>query len=115
MKRGNGAIRMSLAITLLYASLATVVWRQSRALEELRGLEAARSERAILQAERSDLLREIQHLESRPRILAAAGGRLQLKTPGSDEIVFLQVPVLADAAEPNEPRRRGLLTAVERH
>jgi cell division protein FtsL len=115
MKRGNGAIRMSLAFALLFASLAGVVWRQSRALDELRGLEAARSERAILQAERSELLRGIQQLESRPRIVAVAGEQLKLKTPAAHEIVFLQAPLYAGAAAPGqEPARAGLLMTAER-
>jgi cell division protein FtsL len=92
MKRGRGAIRMSAALALLFASLALVIWRQSRTLEELRALEAARSERAVLQAERSELQRELQRLESRARIVAVAGERLKLRTPNADEIVFLQSP-----------------------
>jgi cell division protein FtsL len=93
MKRSNGAIRMSAAFALLFASLSLVVWRQSRALEELRGLESARSERVILQAERSELQRQIHRLESRARIVAVAGDRLKLRTPVADEIVFLQAPL----------------------
>ena len=38
MTRGTGAIRMGIACALLFGSLSMVVWRQSRALEELRGL-----------------------------------------------------------------------------
>jgi cell division protein FtsL len=95
MRRSNGAIRMSSAFALLFAALSLVVWRQSRALEELRGLESARSERVILQAERSELQREIHRLESRARIVAVAGERLKLRTPGAHEIVFLQSPVQA--------------------
>jgi cell division protein FtsL len=95
MRRSNGAIRMSAALALLFASLALVVWRQSRALEELRALDAVRSERAVLQAERSDLQRDIQRLESRARIVAVAGERLKLRTPGAGEIVFLQAPSYA--------------------
>ncbi|HSJ24377.1 MAG TPA: cell division protein FtsL [Longimicrobiales bacterium] len=92
MRKGNGAIRMSVAFALLFSSLALVVWRQSRALEELRGLDAVRGERVVLQAERSELQREIQWLESRSRIAAVAAQRLGLRTPGSDEIQFLQLP-----------------------
>jgi cell division protein FtsL len=99
MKKGNGAIRLGVALSLLFASLSLVVWRQSRALEELRALDAVRAERVILQAERSELLREIQHLESRSRILAVAGRRLQLRTPAAAEIVFLQGPPAALLAE----------------
>jgi hypothetical protein len=45
MKRGNGCDPDGAAFALLFASLSLVVWRQSRALEELRGLDAARSTR----------------------------------------------------------------------
>jgi hypothetical protein len=112
MTKGNGAIRMSVAFALLYASLALVVWRQSRALDELRGLDAARSERAVLQAERSDLQREIQRLESRAHV-AVAGERLGLRTPSANEIVFLHAPSYAGAAEAGTvSSRRTLLTAA---
>jgi cell division protein FtsL len=115
MKRGNGAIRMSVAFALLYTSLALVVWRQSRALEELRGLESARSERVVLQAERWDLQREIQRLESRSRITSVASARLQLRTPAAHEITFLHEPVYAGAVDAGTvPPRRDLLTTAER-
>ncbi|MGH7449023.1 MAG: hypothetical protein ACREK1_02285 [Longimicrobiales bacterium] len=114
MKRGTGAIRMGIACALLFGSLSLVVWRQSRALEELRGLDAARAERALLQADRSELQRSIQRLESRTRIVAVAAERFGLRNPGGDEIVFLQAPspagVDGDAAE---LVGRGLLTVVE--
>jgi hypothetical protein len=115
MKRGTGAIRMGIACALLFGSLSMVVWRQSRALEELRALDAARGERALLQAERSELQRSIQGLESRTRIVAVADARFGLRTPAGDEIVFLQVPLHAgmdgDAAD---LVGRGLLTVAER-
>jgi cell division protein FtsL len=106
---------MGIACTLLFGSLSMVVWRQSRALEELRALDAARAERALLQAERSELQRAIQGLESRTRIVAVARERFGLRTPAGDEIVFLQAPKRAgrggDAAE---LVGRGLLTVAER-
>jgi cell division protein FtsL len=112
--KGNGAIRTSVAFALLFASLSLVVWRQSRTLEELRALDAARAERTVLQAERARLQREIHQLESRSRIVAAAGSRMGLRLPAADEIVFLQAPVYAGAADggPLEARR-GLLTTAE--
>ncbi|HEX2167787.1 MAG TPA: cell division protein FtsL [Longimicrobiales bacterium] len=115
MKRGTGAIRMGIACAMLFGSLSMVVWRQSRALEELRGLDAARAERALLQAEHSELQREIQRLESRTRIVAVAREKFGLRTPAGDEIVFLQAPSRAgmggDAAG---LVGRGLLTVAER-
>jgi cell division protein FtsL len=112
---GNGAIRTSIAFGLLFAALSLVVWRQSRALEELRGLDAARSERTILQAERAELQREIHRLESRGRVLAVAGDRLGLRVPAAHEIVFLQAPADAGGAGAGPTTvRRDLLTAAER-
>jgi cell division protein FtsB len=89
MMRGNGAIRIGVACALLFASLSLVVWRQSRAFEELRGLDTARSERAVLQSERAELQREIQRLESRPHVVAEARARLGLRVPTDTEIVIL--------------------------
>lgn len=115
MRRGTGAIRMGIACALLFGSLSLVVWRQSRALEELRSLDAARAERSLLQAERSELQRSIQRLESRTRIVAVAGERFGLRNPGGDEIVFLRAPVHAVAdGDAAGLVRRGLLTVAER-
>lgn len=97
-RRGNGAIRLGVAFALLFSSLSLVVWRQSRALEELRSLEEARAERALLQAERSSLQREIQHLESRPRVLEVAAERLGMRLPVHTEIVVLLTPAHVDEA-----------------
>lgn len=113
--RGNGAIRTSVAFALLFASLSLVVWRQSRALEELRALDEARSERTVLLAERSELQREIHRLESRSRVVAVAGARMGLRLPAADEIVLLRAPVyLASGAEAPAGRPRGGLLAGER-
>jgi hypothetical protein len=106
---------MGIACALLFGSLSLVVWRQSRALEELRSLDAARAERSLLQAERSELQRSIQRLESRTRIVAVAGERFGLRNPGGDEIVFLRAPVHAAAdGDAAGMVRRGLLTVAER-
>lgn len=115
MKRGTGAIRMGVAFALLFASLSMVVWRQSRALEALRGMESARAERVLLQAKRSELQREIQRLESRARIVAVAGAHLGLRVPAASEIVILHAPApVAALAAAGQPLRPGLLSAAER-
>lgn len=115
MNRGTGAIRMGIACALLFGSLSLVVWRQSRALEELRGLDAARAERALLQAEHSELQREIQGLESRTRIVAVSRERFGLRTPAGDEIIFLQAPSRAgQGGDAADLVGRGLLTVAER-
>ncbi|HSJ07009.1 MAG TPA: hypothetical protein VK936_09910 [Longimicrobiales bacterium] len=115
MKRGTGVIRMSAACALLFTSLSLVVWRQSRALEELRALDAARSTRAVLQAERSELQREIQGLESRSRIIAVAGRRLGLRVPAASEIMILRAPDEPGAVDAVPTlARQNLLTTAER-
>jgi len=88
MRAQPGLIRLALSFALLLASLGLVVWRQSRALEALRQLDAVRQERAMLETERSVLLGRIQRLESRGRIVAAAS-RLGLRIPAGGEIVVL--------------------------
>jgi cell division protein FtsL len=114
MRRGSGAIRIGIACALLFASLSLVVWRQGRALEELRVLDAARANRAVLEAERTQLQREIQRLESRWRILAVAGSRLGLRVPSAEEIVILQEPTGTLAEGVGTQESRGvLLTAAE--
>jgi cell division protein FtsL len=115
MKRGTGAIRMGIACALLFGSLSMVVWRQSRALEELRGLDAARAERTLLQAEHSELQRSIQQLESRTRIVSVARERFGLRTPAGNEIVFLRAPSRA-VWDGNDAdlAGSGLLTVAER-
>jgi cell division protein FtsL len=92
MRRGNGAIRLALGCALFFASLTLVVWRQSRSLEELRTLETARSARAVLQAERSALQRDVLRLESRAYVSAAAAERLGLRVPAASDIVILAAP-----------------------
>ncbi|HUF49942.1 MAG TPA: cell division protein FtsL [Longimicrobiales bacterium] len=108
MKHGNGALRIGVASVLLFAALSLVVWRQARAFDALRGLDAARSERALLQAERAELQREIQYLESRARVVAVAGERLGLRVPAASEIVILHAPSYATGADDPVARRHVL-------
>lgn len=90
--RNRGTLRFGLAFAALFAALSLVVWRQSRALEELRTLDAARSERAVLESERTALQRRIQELEGRERIVQVAGERLGLRAPSASELVILRLP-----------------------
>lgn len=103
--RNRGTLRFGLAIAALFAALSLVVWRQSRALEELRLLDAARSERAILESERAVLQRTIQELEGRERIVRVAGERLGLHAPSASELVILRLP----REQPAPARRDGAL------
>ena len=121
MRNGSGVIRIALAFAALLGSFSLVVWRQSRALELLRELHALRVERAIVEAERSELSRRITGLESRGHVVAAAA-RIGLRVPAANEIVILplaessspapravagteaKLPLLADAGRRGEHR-----------
>jgi len=105
---------MGVAGAMLFASLSLVVWRQGRALDALRGLDAARSERAQLQAERAQLEREIQELESLPRVLAVASARFGMRVPTAAEIKFLAPVESGSPAVASKLAGRGMLSAVER-
>lgn len=89
MRSHSGTIRLALAFAALLGSLTLVIYRQSRALEVLRGMDQVRSARVIAEAERSELLRNIQMLESRARVVADARDRLGMHVPSAEEIVIL--------------------------
>ena len=89
--RASGAIRVALAFAALLASLSLVVWRQSRAHEVLRELDAVRSARAVLESERAVLAARSQQLESRARIKAVVEEWWGMRVPASGELVTLLV------------------------
>jgi hypothetical protein len=89
MKGSAGTIRVALAFAALLASLSLVVWRQSRALETLRSLDSLRAERAVVEAERATVAREIQRLESRARLVAVGANRFGMRVPSGREITIL--------------------------
>jgi hypothetical protein len=89
MRGHSGTIRLALAFAALLASLTLVIWRQSRALDMLRSIDQMRGARVIAEAERADLLRRIQGLESRARVVADAGTLLGMHVPSAQEIVIL--------------------------
>lgn len=90
MRSNSGLLRVALAFVALLGSLTFVVWRQARAYELLRELDALRSARAIEEAERSELGRRIVHLESRARVVSAAESRLGMKVPSMAELVMFR-------------------------
>jgi cell division protein FtsL len=93
MKKGPPVIRAGLLFLLLLGSLTLVVWRQSRALEMQRSLEAVRRERVVEEARRTALLRRVEQLESRTRVSEAAGARLGMRLPAGTEIVILPMSI----------------------
>lgn len=79
----------ALGLVVLLAALGLVAWRQVRALEALALLERTRQERALAVAERSELNRRIQYLESRGHAVPEARKRLGMHTPEASDIVIL--------------------------
>ena len=82
-------VRAVVGVVVLVGALGTVTWRQSRAFEALARLDEVRSETSLAVAERVDLERRIQWLESRARVVPAARARLDMHTPDASELVIL--------------------------
>lgn len=92
MRRGSRLSTPSvaaLAFAAFLASLSLVTWRQSRALDALAHLEQVRMERSLAEADRAELVRRIQVLESRGRVVSEARSRLGLHIPADPERVLL--------------------------
>ena len=83
------ALRAGVAVTALLSALGLVIWRQGRALQELAQLDEAKRDRSMLIAERADLERKIQVLESRAHVVPEARERLGMRTPAAAEMVIL--------------------------
>jgi cell division protein FtsB len=81
--------RAALAVVCLLGALGLVTWRHSRALEVLRELDETRRSVSVLEAERVDLDRVIQGMESRAQIVPRAREELGMHTPGATELVIL--------------------------
>ena len=108
MKSHSGTIRLALAFAALLAALTMVIYRQSRALEVLRAADEMRSARVIAEAERSELARRIQTLQSRARVVADARTRLGMHVPSANEIVILPLNGITAPATTPAPSIAGL-------
>ena len=100
MRTHAGTIRLALAFAALFGSLTMVIWRQSRALDVLRSIDQLRGARVIAEAERSELVRDIQTLESRARVVIDARERLAMHVPSAEEIVILPLSAPATRRAP---------------
>jgi cell division protein FtsL len=82
-------LRAGFAVVALLGSLAMVTWRQSRAFEALGRLDEVRRETSMAEADRVELQRSIQVLESRGRVVPLARERLGMHTATAAELVIL--------------------------
>lgn len=89
MTRRHSFARTALSVAVLLGSLGMVTWRQSRALETLARLEGIRRQISVAEADRVDLERRIQVLESRTRVVPTARERLGMHTATTSELVIL--------------------------
>lgn len=109
MRSHSGTIRLALAFAALLGALTLVIYRQSRALEILRYVESMRADRVVAEAERGELTRRIQTLESRAYVVTAARDRLGMHVPSADEIVIL--PLSGGKANPPSATSSSLARA----
>ena len=82
-------IRTALAVVSLLGALGLVTWRQSRAFEALRELDDTRRLVSVNEAERVDLARTIQVMESRAQVIPRAREQLGMHIPETTELVTL--------------------------
>ena len=82
-------IRAAVAVATLMGALVLVSWRQSRALEALADLDDARRLLSVNEAERVDLARTIQVMESRAQVVPRARDELGMHLPDATEMVML--------------------------
>jgi hypothetical protein len=87
MKKMAGTSLFVLSAAALLGSLSFVARRQARALTVLEDLEQVRRERSLTEAERTELTRRVELLESRSRVEAEAMRTLGLRRPHDYEIV----------------------------
>ncbi|MEX2529489.1 MAG: hypothetical protein WD960_01845 [Gemmatimonadota bacterium] len=80
---------IALATALLLAALSLVTWRQSRTRESLAELDRLQRSISLVEAERAELQRHIQVLESRNRVVRDARERLGLEAAHAEDIVYL--------------------------
>ena len=99
---GRGILRALAWLGLLLGSLFLVIWRQTRGVALEGQLREVQGEQAVVEAERVRLVRRIEELRSRSRIVRVARERLDMRLPEEGEIVFL--PVDARGQLPSEPR-----------
>ena len=85
----SSIIILALGFASILASLSVITWRQSRAFEALATLDEVRRDLSFAKAERTELDRRIQGLESRARISSVAVEHLGMHHPNASEIVLL--------------------------
>ncbi len=83
------ALRVAAIFAFLLGALGTVTWRQSRTRESLAVLDELRGQISVASANRAEVERGIQVLESRAHVVPAAREQLGMRVPEGVELVNL--------------------------
>ena len=89
MNRVGTPVRLALALAAFLASLSLVAWRQGRAFRVMAELEDTRNELSLAEAERAEVVRNVQYLESRQRVVPEARERLGMQVADGGQLVIL--------------------------
>lgn len=81
--------KATVTFAVFVGSLGLVTWRQSRTFEAHVELDELRRGGSVAAAERIELERTIQVLESRTRVVPVAIERLDMHMPGGSEQIIL--------------------------
>lgn len=79
-------------LAILLGSLVMVTWRQTRGIGLEDEVREVQGQQAVLETERLELIRRIEVLRSRARVVSVARDSLGMHLPSNDEIVFLSAP-----------------------
>jgi cell division protein FtsL len=91
---GLGAVVVSIA---LLAAMFAAVHRGARGREQARKVHSLDEQRLALEARKAELVRRIEALSNRARVIRAAGS-LGLRLPGEGELVILELPAVQSGA-----------------
>jgi cell division protein FtsL len=87
-RRGRLIVALVLAGFVLIA--ASVIWRRSVGIAQMRSLRELEQVRKQLEGERARLARDLQEATSRPRLGAVAERRLGMHVPSDRQVIFLR-------------------------
>ena len=89
--RGLYGLSLMAASIALLAAMFGAVHRGSKGRERARVIETLEEQRLALEAQRAELVRRMEELSGRSRVVRAAGA-IGLRLPGEGELVILELP-----------------------
>lgn len=89
--RGLYGLSLMAASVALLAAMFGAVHRGAKGRERARVVETLEEQRLALEAQRAELMRRIEQLSGRSRVVQAAAA-IGLRLPGEGELVILELP-----------------------